>query len=203
MIQSSCYSQSEIFIEAVGRCEEFAAPCPKFSKVSLNLSCKDNELPQSFGKLMCCAEKQSKLKTKMRHSQKLFTPSGPCEEYERWADGLECSETCEFLYKFPKPMCMSTIHPGCYCLPDHYRDDSGKCVPATQCKSNCASDEVLAPCDEKCLAVCPSADEIRTGIRDGCTNYGCTHGKCVCAEGFAKSHGVCVPEAECPAHPKP
>lgn len=98
------------------------------------------------------------------------------------------------------PICNYECVPNtCECRNDHVRDETGKCVPRSQCpvKTECEINQQWTSCGTICPQTC--AQELGLESNDGICADVCIFNTCECAPGYIMSTNyTCVLPSECP-----
>ncbi|KAL4720338.1 hypothetical protein ACJJTC_009071, partial [Scirpophaga incertulas] len=122
---------------------------------------------------------------------------------EFFSCGSACDNECSTLNEQNRtncPIINVRCNERCYCDDGYARDDSGMCVPVSECPK-CGFNEVY-----RTVAICPPMPTCDNTYED----YNCpdidpmpTESKCICKVGYLRnSKGVCVPEEQCENRPK-
>ncbi|KAL4718256.1 hypothetical protein ACJJTC_011622 [Scirpophaga incertulas] len=117
---------------------------------------------------------------------------------EFFSCGSACDNECSTLNEQNRtncPIINVRCNERCYCDDGYARDDSGMCVPVSECPK-CGFNEVY-----RTVAICPPMPTCDNTYED----YNCpdidpmpTESKCICKVGYLRnSKGVCVPEEQC------
>ncbi|KHN85613.1 hypothetical protein Tcan_09797 [Toxocara canis] len=115
-----------------------------------------------------------------------------CGNNERLAFCHECEHTCPGVP--PVPCSAGCRFLLCYCDPDQgfARDQSGSCVPRSECPNQCGPNEVYRKC-RTCEGCCVNGRRLCQLI---CRGPGC---ECPFSDGYVRdSSGDCIPSWQCP-----
>nr|WIM01413.1 zonadhesin-like protein 2B [Limnephilus flavicornis] len=103
-----------------------------------------------------------------------------------------CQNTCDSPDKSSN--CQGDCEPGCLCTEGNIKDNTGVCIPPSECEHFCKNGEEYTKCNNyPCRRTC----EYPNGV-PGCNPSPDCYPGCVCKAGtLMNNDGVCVPEGEC------
>ncbi|XP_050562712.1 zonadhesin-like isoform X4 [Spodoptera frugiperda] len=160
-------------------CENVNSPCNSFAPGRPRCACKEGYCKNQDG--VCVP-----IPTEDCHPS---TPVCGINEIARDCRRICPPQTC--LSKYALFRCKENIpcEPGCDCVANYLRDDSGKCVPSEKCPAPC---DVPDECKRTCAVPNPeNCDNPRPEENiDGCS----------CKSGYVLSEigGKCIPIEDCP-----
>ncbi|XP_061710467.1 zonadhesin-like isoform X2 [Cydia pomonella] len=133
-------------------------------------------------------------------------PIQRCGKNEYWEPCIpDCrNQSCNLLGK-PPGSCpgrrVGQCNSGCRCLPKHYRDWTGTCIPESECPTCEQWNEDWVHCIQDCAK--QTCEELITGKVNQCPEKPggiCPGGSgCRCRQGaYRNASNICVPREECP-----